>query len=847
MVNKKITKERKNMKDNISSAITVTFAPCNKIDEVLIDFLDSYFEVCALNYTDDGQEQYVGYADLSFNQKHFEETAQKSGVALPTYKVEILKNKNWLTENVIQFPAMEVGDFCIYGIHEKTQPKTKKIPIRLYAVTAFGSTHQTTHMCLNAICDLARSGFVPAHILDVGTGSGILSVAAAKKWKKQKPQVLGVDIDRESVNVAGQNVYDNDVQNFIDIIYSNGFKAKRVKETAPYDLIFANILARPLISMAKDMFKSLKPSAYAILSGFTYEQTDWVLGVYKKAGFKLVKLYQNEHWRAALIQKKETILNLQSKLAEHEAIWVKRDNMFLGEDILDCENKISELTNFTGSAGMLLVLKNKAFLFVDGRYSIQARKETSAEISVVDVQTPWLDLIRVLQENNIKTLKFNPWAVSKAEVDFMEKSNLSLSPDTCLPISSLNLPQKVFKHPLRFAGLSSKEKCAAVVSRMPRENDALLISSAAEVSWLANLRARDLPETPVLRAYGLLYRTGKLKIYSFANMKTLIDDLKKCKNVAFNNFQTPFALAKHISNTAHTDFSALSMQKLQKNPVEIQGFIKSHVRDGVAMVRFLSWLEAHYQGLTELDVVQKLHDFRALGKNYFSESFGTIAAINSNAAIVHYQPTSKTNKRFSKNALLLLDSGAQYFDGTTDITRTVGFGHLKKEIKQDFTLVLKAHIALASTIFKEGTKANELDLICRQVLLSQGKDFKHGTGHSVGHFSNVHEPPFSINERNQTSVQAHYITSIEPGFYEENKYGIRIENLVYTTPAEKKGYLRFEPLTLCPIDLSLADVCLLSKAEKKWLNNYHQKVFEALSPFLNKAERNWLEGKCRKI
>jgi len=846
LVNKKITKLRK-MKDNISSCIIITFEMLNEIPQHLSEFLDSYFEVSALNYTPENKEQYVGYASLSFNENDFKNEAKKAKIRLPKYRIDILKNKNWLSENVIKFAPVEVADFCVYGIHEKKEPKTKKIPIKVYAATAFGSTHQTTHMCLEILSDLAKNNFKPKNILDIGTGSGILSIASAKKWYKEKPKILGVDIDSESLNVATQNAFDNSVEKLFDVSYSNGLKAKIVKNRAPFDIVYANILARPLISMAKDMGHALKTRGYAVLSGFTAEQTNWVLDAYQKEGLKLIKMYQKEHWRAALLQKKESLTDIQNVLRAKEALLIKRNNMFLSEDVLDAENKILELTGFTGSAGMMLVTKNKAFLLVDGRYSIQARKEVLKGIEVVDSQNFYADVVRLLKQNKCQSLKCNAWAVSEAEALFYEKGGVVLTPDLKAPISSVLLPQKVFRHPLRFVGVSSKEKCQLIASKMPKDYDALLICSAEEVSWLSNLRAVDLPDTPVLRAYGLLKKDGTLKVYAFDRVKKMFADLKKCHKVIFNESQTPLYMANELKNGKDIGFDALMMSKLKKNPVELKGFERSHIRDGVAMVRFLYWLENNYQGLTELDIVQKLHDFRAQGKNYFSESFGTIAALNQNAAIVHYQPSKKTNKKFSKNALLLLDSGAQYYDGTTDITRTVSFGHVKNEIKKDFTLVLKAHIALAEYTFKEKTPANELDKICRGVLLTQGKDFKHGTGHSVGHFSNVHEPPFAINARNQTPVLKDYITSIEPGYYLENAYGIRIENLVYTTPAHKKGYLRFEPLTLCPIDLNLILPELLNKAEKDWLNAYHQRVFEILKLFLNKKERLWLKDKCRTI
>jgi len=850
LVNKKITnqikmKETKIMNENMSSCTIVTFEPLSEMPEALNAFLDSYFEVSALNYLDSGKEQYVGYFDLSFDAAALRAAAKEAKISLPSFKTEVLKNKNWLTENVIKFAPVETADFCIYGIHEKQTPQTKKIPVQVYAATAFGSTHQTTHLCLGAVSDLARMGLKPKQILDVGTGSGILSIASAKKWQKVKPHVLGVDIDMESVNVAGQNVFDNNVQNLVDVAYSNGFKAKAVKQNAPYDLVFANILARPLISMARDMAHALKQGGYAVLSGFTGEQADWVLGVYRKAGFKLLKLYENEHWRAALVKKKDTLSNIEEKLQDEEAVLIKRDNMFLGEDILKAENKIAELSNFSGSAGMLVVLKNKTFLLVDGRYTLQAKKQVFKGIEVVEIQGFFSTLVEILRQNNIQKIIFNPWAVSACEVEFLESEGFSVLSDLKAPASNTLEPKKVFAHPVRFAGLSHKQKIQNILSAMPSGFDSLLITSAEEVSWLSNLRAVDLPYSPVLRAYALLKKTGKLKVYVASQMPKLIADLKKCGRVIYSKAQTPAALMPYLKNGADVGFDEIAKQKTKKNDAELKGFKAAHIRDGAALVKFLCWLEENYVGFSETDAVQKLHEFRAKAKNYFSESFATIAAFGANGAVVHYQPSEKTNKKFSKNGVFLLDSGGQYFDGTTDITRTIALGRVKKEIKKDFTLVLKAHIALANHIFEEKTPAFDLDAICRNVLWLEGRDYKHGTGHGVGHFSNVHEPPFSINATNKTQAMAGYVTSIEPGIYIENAYGIRIENLYYT---KKCGDgLCFEALTLCPIDLKLVDLKLLSDKEKDWLNAYHQRVFDVLKPFLNKKERLWLQEKCLRI
>lgn len=833
--------------ENISSCTIVTFEALKAMPEALGAFLDSYFEVSSLNYLDNGCEQYVGYFDLSFDEKDLKEKAQKAGVALPSFTVEVLKNKNWLKDNVIKFEPFETSDFCIYGIHEKQMPRTKKIPICVYAATAFGSTHETTRLCLNAICDLQQAGIKAQKILDVGTGSGILSVASAKKWGKLKPHILGVDIDMESVNVAAENAFTNNVSYLIDTFYSDGFKAKGVQQNAPYDLVFANILARPLIGMARDMARALKPNGYAVLSGFTAEQVDWVLGVYEKQGFKCVKMYELAHWRAALLQKKEKLAELSARLSEDEAFLIKRDNMFLDEDILTAENKIAELSNFTGSAGQLLVLKNKTFLLVDGRYTLQAKKEVFKGVEVVEVQNFWISVVEILRAQKISKLLFNPWGVCQSEKEFLEKAGMICVPDFDTPVSSTLPPQKVFKFPVQFAGLSAKQKVQNILKAMPKDFDAVLICAADEVSWLANLRAVDLPCSPVLRGYALLKKSGALKIYGAGQMQKLISDLKKCGRVVYQKNKTPLALMPYLENGNDVGFDEIAKQKTKKNKTELKGFVNAHIRDGVALVKFLCRLEENYLGLSEMDAVQKLHELRAGGKNYFSESFATIVAFGANAAVVHYQPNEKTNKKFAKNGVLLLDSGGQYFDGTTDITRTIAFGRPKKEIKKDFTLVLKAHIALASHVFKEKTAGCVLDEVCRKVMTAAGKNYKHGTGHGVGHFSNVHEGPFSLNAENQMPVEAGYVSSIEPGIYVENAYGIRIENLYYTKKRDDDGLLGFEVLTLCPIDLNLVETKLLTEAEKNWLNAYHQKVFETLKKFLSKAERLWLERKCLKV
>ena len=291
------------MHNNLASCTLVKFTPQPTTPPELADFLDEYFTVTACNYTDDGKEEYVGYADINFNPADLIKAAELQGITLPAFKTEKLENKNWLTANVIKFAPFEIADFCIYGVHEERAPQTKKLPLKIYAATAFGSSHQTTRCCLEAISDINKLGKEHQKILDIGTGSGILSLACAKLWESDNPHIIAGDIDNEAVNVAAQNAFDNHLEQYLDITQSDGYQAEIIKNNAPYDIIMANILARPLIEMAPDLVKHLKSGGCCVLSGFIDEQTEWVLSAHEKFGLKLLKIYQLDNWRAALMEK----------------------------------------------------------------------------------------------------------------------------------------------------------------------------------------------------------------------------------------------------------------------------------------------------------------------------------------------------------------------------------------------------------------------------------------------------------------------------------------------------------------------------------------------------------------
>lgn len=555
-----------------------------------------------------------------------------------------------------------------------------------------------------------------------------------------------------------------------------------------------------------------------------------------------------------------TIDDIQQKLKQEslDAYIIGYENRFLGQDILPQEHKIKYLCGFSGSAGMLAVTADKVFLFVDGRYELQARQEVDTnKISVVN-QTPCLEnVLCFLKQQKVQKIGFDGWSVAAGEI----AENESLFPKlqlvdvgTWVDLESKSIVE-VKERSSVYAGASRKDKLRLLIDIMQAGGaDYYLVTAADSVSWLLNIYAKDLQCSPVVRAYALIDKNGEVKLIA-DNLQT---DLPVCTFGEFENWlktQTakilytaasiPSRLKKILKNGVPVQ-DICQLQKAEKNETELQGMINCHRRDGVALVKLLYWLQNNWRGKTELEVVQKLHELRQEQDLFFEESFETIAGAAENGAIVHYQPTEKTNRKLQENNLLLLDSGGQYFDGTTDVTRTVALGIPSAEMIHDFTMVLKGHIALERAIFPKETSGVQLDALARLPLWREGKDYKHGTGHGVGCFGNVHEGPNRIsNKGSMYGFKANMVTSIEPGYYKENAYGIRIENLVYSKPSKKyENFLEFEILTLVPIDKKLIDVYLLDAGEQDWLNNYHRKVYESLAACVNDDEKKWLKESC---
>lgn len=544
------------------------------------------------------------------------------------------------------------------------------------------------------------------------------------------------------------------------------------------------------------------------------------------------------------------------------------------------------LTGFTGSAGTVVITLNEAGLWTDSRYFLQAAEQLAdTGITLFKDKLPetpsiaeWLG--SVLNTGDLVCV--DPWVnESNAMVDFEKKllnEGLPLEGipdpfDTIWPDRPALPQDKVFIHELKYAGLSCAEKMNKI-REMINEKDysSILLSSLDEIAWTLNLRGSDVHCNPVFISYLLIEEenatlyvieekiTEKVRSYlKENNIKTrpyeaLIDDLKEYKEddsrhmQLGNNVNTQINICASICANSSKDTSPVPMLKAIKNKTEIEGFHRAMERDGVAMVKFLRWLKAAVPAgnETELSIDRKLYEFRSEQKDFIGISFDTIAGYKEHGAIVHYEATPETDVPLKSEGMLLLDSGAQYLDGTTDITRTIVLGPLSEEEKTDYTLVLKGMINLSMAHFPHGTCGTQLDVLARLPMWKAGINYLHGTGHGVGCCLNVHEGPhqFRMNHIPTILLPGMTITN-EPGIYKAGRHGIRTENTMLIVPAcetEFGKYYKFEPLTLCPIDKQAILPEMMNKEEIEWLNQYHEMVYHRLSPLLNNEEKEWLKA-----
>jgi Xaa-Pro aminopeptidase len=570
---------------------------------------------------------------------------------------------------------------------------------------------------------------------------------------------------------------------------------------------------------------------------------------------------------------------------------VPRTDRFQNEYLPPSEERLAWLTGFTGSAGVAIVLADRAIIFVDGRYTLQVRDQIDPQLFAVEhlVDTPpetWL-------EANLAAgakLGYDPWLHTVEGAEKLAKACVAAGATLLAtdpnPIDAIWTDRPappvgpVTLHDLRFAGEPAAAKLDRIRAEIARlKSDALVVSNPQDVAWALNIRGADVAHTPLPLAFAIVPREGRASLYvdgrKLANtvrdaLEGLLDvreptafagDLAALgaaeRNLRLDQATAADALAKLVTQAGGKVARGpdpIAPMKAVKNDTEIAGTRAALVRDGAAVVRFLCWLDGASRSgtLTEIDAVTALETFRRDTAALKDVSFPTISGAGPNGAIVHYRVTRKTNRRIEPGELFLIDSGAQYEDGTTDITRTVAIGAPSDEMRARFTRVLKGHIAIATAVFPDGTTGAQLDSFARQALWAAGLDFDHGTGHGVGSYLSVHEGPASISKRGAAALKRGMILSNEPGYYKTGAYGIRIENLVLVREAPavagaEKPLNAFETLTLAPIDRRLVEPALLTLDELGWLDAYHVRVAETLSPLVDADTRAWLTAATRPI
>ncbi len=556
----------------------------------------------------------------------------------------------------------------------------------------------------------------------------------------------------------------------------------------------------------------------------------------------------------------------------------------------------SYISGFTGSAGTAIVTLDGGGLWTDSRYFVQGPKELARTSGLAFMKSgqgtaeyiDWLakelpngatvgidgKLFTVKQVRSIKQKFASTSLTLRTDVDLIDEvwSNRPAMPSSTL-----------FSHDIKYAGKSDLEKLGELRSQMNTAGlSHTFLSSLDEIAWLLNIRASDIKCNPLAIAYVMVgadrvdlftdpsrideetikrFGESNIHVHAYSAHEEVLRSAAAGDKVGIDEGQVNYHLASLLKEECYVSFaSPLRLAKAIKNKVEIAHIREAHIKDGVALLRSFRWLEHTLRTRTirECEFVDKLHEERAKQPLFYGDSFDAIVGYGENGALPHYRSIPGEDAEIKSEGVLLVDSGGQYLDGTTDITRTFGLGKVTDEQRTRYTLVLKGHIALSRSLFPTGTKGIQLDILARQFLWQQGLNFGHGTGHGVGFFLNVHEPPQGIaptmSERGKTGFVEGMFTSNEPGFYKEGEYGIRIENLVLTVPAfpeekeeDPEKFLRFETITYYPIDYLLLEPDLLTSEERDWLNAYHDEVYARLSPKLNEEEQAWLKARCESI
>lgn len=562
----------------------------------------------------------------------------------------------------------------------------------------------------------------------------------------------------------------------------------------------------------------------------------------------------------------------------------------LSEYLPDCWKLRAWLSGFTGSAGTLVVTTTKAALWTDSRYFLQAEQELDGSgIGLCKLGLPDTPSIEDWLGQNLEhgqTVGFDGRLLSYMQaaklIKDIKRKGLKTNPKVDIINEIWNerpdMPTgKAFEHELRYAGLAVNEKLTTIREELKKSDaNACILSALDEVAWTFNIRGNDIEYNPVVMAYGFI-TLEKATLYidpqklseelanRLAEQGVTIKNYNKIgKAIKSASAKTIFALDKSRIN--HWLYSLIPSElkiiktlsvptklKAIKNPIEIENIKQSLVKDGVAMCKFLHWVEdgAGKEQITETTIAEKLVELRGQQEGFVSESFGTIAGYREHGAIVHYSASAETASQIKPEGFLLVDSGGQYLQGTTDITRTLHLGKPSNKEMEDYTLVLKGMIQLSMAQFPAGTRGSQLDILARMAMWNKGVNYGHGTGHGIGAFLNVHEGPQSIRQNeNPVTIEPGMIQSNEPGIYRAGKYGIRIENLIICREAmetDSGKFYNFETVTLCPIDTKPIKIDMLAKEEREWLNSYHKTVYEKLAPKLNQSMKDWLLKKTNEI
>ena len=549
------------------------------------------------------------------------------------------------------------------------------------------------------------------------------------------------------------------------------------------------------------------------------------------------------------------------------------------------------ITGFTGSAGTAVITMKQAGVWTDSRYFLQAAQQlegTGFDLFKMGMpETPdMIDWIVEQVGNGGKVgIDGMVYATSEAKTLKNKLESKGIALETRFdPFEEIwkdrpEIPQnKIFTLPEEITGESTKNKIERIVEEIEKAGaEGIVIATLDAVAWTFNIRGNDVEYNPVAVAYGYVSKNESVlfidpdkltqaiaselqsqgvKTANYNHIFDYIEKLPEKTTICVTESKINYTLYQHLSARCKViDLpSPIDLMKSMKNETELNGFRRAMVKDGIALTRFYMWLEKTVPTgtVTEMTIAEKLREFRSQQEQYMGESFGTIAGYATHGAIVHYSATPESNSIIEPRGLLLIDSGAQFMHGTTDITRTVALGEIAPQMKSDYTKVLKGHIALATAIYPEGTRGSQLDILAHKPLWDDCETYWHGTGHGIGHFLNVHEGPQNIRtEENPTPLKQGMVTSNEPGIYRTDQYGIRIENLVVTQEYKKTEdfgtFYHFETLTLCPIDTKPIETDMLTEKEKLWLNNYHRMVYDKLQHHLNEEEKAWLKEKTKAL